>query len=107
MPKVKEAVMIPFKKHTSCTPSEMYGAHYDYGNSFYSFEWGPATILMLNSYTDTSEGSAQYEWLENVLENEIDRDRTPWVLALYHCPSYNSFSDHQVRTGEKCTGGKK
>jgi len=52
---------------------------------------------MLNSYTDTAEGSPQYEWLENTLE-DIDRERTPWVLALYHCPLYNSFSDHQ---GEK------
>lgn len=99
MPKIKDAVMEPTTSGvaTSCTPSEMYGAHYDYGNSFYSFEWGPATIVMLNSYTDTAESSPQYDWLVSELE-QIDRKKTPWVIALYHCPSYNSFSDHQ---GEK------
>lgn len=35
MPSFKEAVMEQIKDVTSCTPSEMYGAHYDYGNSFY------------------------------------------------------------------------
>ncbi|GMI24220.1 hypothetical protein TeGR_g12646 [Tetraparma gracilis] len=78
----------------SCCPSE---GEYDYGNSFYSFEYGPSTVFFLNSYTTTSEGSAQYKWLEETL-SAVDRKVTPWVIVLYHCPWYNSFSDHQ---GEK------
>jgi hypothetical protein len=97
MPKIKDAVMEPTTVTTECTPSELYGAHYDYGNSFYSFEWGPAKMIMLNSYTDTAEGSPQYDWLVSELE-QVDREKTPWVIAVYHCPTYNSFSDHQ---GEK------
>ena len=49
---------------------------------------------MLNSYTNTSVGSAQYEWLRADLA-KVDRSRTPWVVAAFHCPWYNSNDDHQ------------
>ena len=27
--------------------------------------------------------------------NSIDRQRTPWVIAMWHSPWYNSNKDHQ------------
>ena len=75
------------------TPSVFQG-HYENGNSYYKTEIGPATIIFLNSYTDTNLDSPQYIWLENTLAS-VDRVITPWLFVLFHCPFYNSFNDHQ------------
>ena len=93
MPAVSPAVVAPYTEDVSCTPSAFIGK-YDFGNSFYTVTHGPVLLLMLNSYTDTSEDSAQYAWLSKTLE-QVDRSVTPWVIALFHSPFYNSFSDHQ------------
>ncbi|CAN0095813.1 unnamed protein product, partial [Hapterophycus canaliculatus] len=77
----------------SCCPSEWSGT-YDYGNSFYSFDVGPVHVVVLNPYTATAENSAQYEWLQKDLES-TDRTLTPWLLAMMHCPWYNSNLAHQ------------
>ena len=71
-----------------CTPSAYTGS-YDYGNSFYSFEMGLAHVMVLNSYTNTSFGSAQYTWLEDDLAS-VDTKVTPWIIAMFHSPWYNS-----------------
>jgi hypothetical protein len=42
-----------------CTPSYWVGA-YDYGQSFYSYEMGPVTMVALNTYTQTDANSNQY-----------------------------------------------
>jgi len=98
MPQVKPAEQEPqaVGSQDACCPSE--GDYtYDFGNAFYSFEYGPSTVIFLNSYTHTTEESKQYAWLVDTLK-KIDRSLTPWVVVLFHCPWYNSFSDHQ---GEK------
>jgi hypothetical protein len=93
MPWIVEEERGPSPEQTKCCPSSFVGK-YDFGNAFYSFEHGPATIIFLNSYTDSSPGSVQYNWLESTLEG-VDRDLTPWVFVLFHSPIYNSNSDHQ------------
>ncbi|CAM9492658.1 unnamed protein product [Scytosiphon promiscuus] len=77
----------------SCCPSEWSGT-YDYGNSFYSFDVGPAHVLVLNPYTATGENSIQYAWLQKDLEF-TDRTVTPWLIVMMHCPWYNSNLAHQ------------
>jgi hypothetical protein len=77
-----------------CAPSDWSG-HYDGGNAFYSFDAGPVHFISLNSYTDHGSASAQYQWLSKDLDS-VDRRRTPWVVAQYHCPWYSSNSDHQL-----------
>lgn len=76
-----------------CTPSAFTGA-FDFGNSFYTTKQGPAQIFFLNSYTGTNETTHQYQWLEKELQ-AVDRSVTPWVIALWHSPWYNSNTDHQ------------
>lgn len=70
-----------------------YPLPYDWGNSFYSFDYGPAKHIILNAYTSMEEHSAQYNWFKKQLET-VDRDVTPWVLVTIHVPIYNTFSLH-------------
>jgi hypothetical protein len=76
-----------------CTPSAFTGS-YDYGNSFYSFQAGLVHFIVLNSYTHTDNASNQYKWLKTELDHNVDRQITPWVIAMWHSPWYNSNKDH-------------
>jgi len=75
-----------------CTPS-IFQTEYNFGNSFFSFENGLAHIIFLNPYTNTSPTSQQYTWLENNLA-QIDRNITPWLIIVMHCPWYSSNINH-------------
>lgn len=75
-----------------CTPS-IFQTEYNYGNSFFSFDTGLAHIIFLNPYTNTTPTSLQYKWLENNLQL-IDRNITPWVIIVMHCPWYSSNKKH-------------
>ncbi|KAL9236316.1 hypothetical protein vseg_011002 [Gypsophila vaccaria] len=63
-------------------------------NLYYSFDVAGVHILMLGSYTDYDEYSDQYSWLKADLA-KVDRKKTPWLLALFHVPWYNSNTAHQ------------
>lgn len=75
------------------TPSQFQG-HYNYGNAFYSFQHGYVHFLVLSSYSDTSEGSPQYDWLVQELSWKVNRTATPWVLVSFHSPLYTTFTGH-------------
>jgi len=66
---------------------------YLYGNSFYSFVYGPSHNIVLNSFAPFAPGSVQYQWLETELMN-VDRAITPWLTVAIHCPLYNTFKFH-------------
>jgi hypothetical protein len=54
---------------------------------------GPVQTFSLSSEHEISPGSAQYEWLESVLEeaNEpMQRQQVPWVVGMIHRPPYTS-----------------
>ncbi len=76
-----------------CSPSQFL-AEYNYGNSFYSFDIGLAHVVYLNSYTPSDTGSAQYTWLISDLTG-VNRNQTPWIIVVMHCPWYNSNTAHQ------------
>jgi len=59
------------------------------GNYYYSFEYGNAHIIHLSSETDFSVTSDQRKWLEMDLKG-INRNLTPWVMAMFHKPWYSS-----------------
>lgn len=60
---------------------------------FYSVDVGPVHVISLSSYSDSTKGSAQYNWLVNNL-NSINRTVTPWVIIQFHTPTYNSNENH-------------
>ena len=71
-----------------------YPLPYDYGNAFYSFTWGTARFIVLNSYSAMEPHSIMYQWFLDELE-AIDRTSTPWLFVMLHCPIYNTFTVHQ------------
>jgi hypothetical protein len=75
-----------------CTPS-VFQTEYNFGNSFYSFETGLAHIIFLNSYTNSSPSSQQFNWLQNDMLS-VDRTVTPWLIVVMHCPWYSSNKNH-------------
>jgi hypothetical protein len=77
-----------------CTHPAEFMTKYWYGNSFYSYRHGLLQIIVLNSYTDTTRGSVQYEWLTQELETNFDRAVTPWLLVVMHCPFHTTFRGH-------------
>jgi hypothetical protein len=70
-----------------------YPLPYEWGNAYYSFEYGPAKHIVVSAYSSMEPGSTQYHWLVGELQS-IDREQTPWVLLTMHVPIYNTFKAH-------------
>lgn len=62
-------------------------------NLYYSFNAGGIHFIMLGGYVDYNRTGAQYAWLTKDL-GSVDRHVTPWLIALWHPPWYNSYSSH-------------
>ena len=71
-----------------------YPLPYEWGNGYYSFDYGPAKHIVINPYASMEPDSPQYKWFADVLES-VDRSDTPWVLVTIHVPIYNTFSLHK------------
>eukprot|EP01090_Pellita_catalonica_P012011 TRINITY_DN2516_c0_g1_i1.p1 TRINITY_DN2516_c0_g1~~TRINITY_DN2516_c0_g1_i1.p1 ORF type:complete len:217 (+),score=13.42 TRINITY_DN2516_c0_g1_i1:274-924(+) len=61
---------------------------------FYSFDYGLAHILILDT---ESSLLPQRNWIDNDLR-KVDRNITPWVLAVFHRPIYSTNERHQGET---------
>ena len=53
---------------------------------YYSFDWGNAHFVALDTNQDYSDGSPQYNWLVNDLQTSTQ----PWEFVLFHHPVYSS-----------------
>ncbi|XP_023767327.1 purple acid phosphatase 23 [Lactuca sativa] len=62
-------------------------------NFYYSFDAGGIHFIMLGAYIDYNKTGAQYSWLQNDLR-KLNRSVTPWLVATWHSPWYNSYSSH-------------
>nr|GMD70098.1 purple acid phosphatase 23 [Ipomoea batatas] len=62
-------------------------------NFYYSFNAGGVHFIMLGAYVDYNRTGAQYSWLLEDLK-KLDRSITPWLVAAWHSPWYNSYSSH-------------
>ncbi|CAM6083935.1 unnamed protein product [Calypogeia fissa] len=60
---------------------------------YYSFDAGGIHFLMLGAYIDYSKTSEQYAWIERDLA-QVNRSVTPWLVATWHPPWYNSYVAH-------------
>ncbi|KAI0510062.1 hypothetical protein KFK09_010662 [Dendrobium nobile] len=60
---------------------------------YYSFNAGGVHFIMLGAYVNYNQTGAQYAWLKEDLI-KVDRVETPWVVASWHPPWYNSYSSH-------------
>ena len=60
---------------------------FPYVSGFYwSFDHGPAHIIVLDEYTSYASGSAQYNWLVNDLASTTK----PWKIILSHEPGWGA-----------------
>ncbi len=53
---------------------------------YYAFDWGNVHVISLNTEQNYNVGSAQYNWLENDLQNTDRR----WIVVAFHRPPYSS-----------------
>ncbi|XP_054805563.1 purple acid phosphatase 23 isoform X2 [Prosopis cineraria] len=83
---------ITFKSYLSrfAVPAEECGSK---SNFYYSFNAGGLHFIMLGAYVDYNRTGAQYAWLKQDLKS-IDRSVTPWLVAAWHSPWYDSYASH-------------
>jgi len=96
--RVAEARVFPvdesyFNDPYGCSTPSVFLGSYDFGNSFYAFTYGLVRWIILSSYSDTTVGSEQYQWLLRELDT-INRAQTPWVVVMMHTQFYTTFHAH-------------
>ena len=62
----------------------------------YSFDAGPAHVIVLNSYAGARGATRQVAWLRGALAR-VDRRRTPWLIAMFHTAWYSSNNARAYR----------
>jgi len=72
-------------RKASNSPSEFY----------YSYQSGVAHVIALNSYARSDPRDLQHQWLKKDLEN-VNRERTPWLIVFFHAPWYVSNTAHTL-----------
>ena len=70
-------------------PAEESSSH---SSMYYSYETGPAHVVMLGCYDDYSIDSDQMKWLEADLA-KVDRSKTPWLIVGMHVSHCNIYFD--------------
>ncbi|KAE9607950.1 hypothetical protein Lal_00003681 [Lupinus albus] len=60
---------------------------------YYSFNAGGIHFIMLGSYISQDKSGEQYKWLERDLAS-VDREITPWLVAIWHTPWYSTYKAH-------------
>ena len=55
----------------------------------YSFDYGSIHFMMMSTEHNFTQGSRQYEWMEQDLKN-VNRSLTPWVVIAGHRAMYTS-----------------
>ena len=61
---------------------------------YWSFDYGPAHIAVVDQYTDYSPGSAQLKWLANDLSSSAKQ----WKFIVLHEPGWSAGSFHGNNT---------
>ena len=73
------------------TPTAYYKLFFSLPNNeeYYSFDYGAAHFIALDTMGDYSVGSAQYNWLGSNLDSAFGSD---WIFVFFHHPPYSSGS---------------
>jgi predicted phosphodiesterase len=68
---------------------------YPYASSFYySFDYGPVHIAVLDQYVAYDVGSAQYNWLVS----DLTATTKEWKILLFHEPGWSAYGGHPNNT---------
>jgi len=74
--------------------------YFDETAFFYSYDYGPVHITVVDDQSDISPGSRQYDWVKN----DIGSSTACWKFVLFHKPAYgvgghNNDANNQTLTG--------
>jgi len=65
-----------------------YPLYPDTKHFYYSFDYGPAHVCVLDQYTaEYTKGSTQYAWAEQDLSNSTK----PWKVVMFHDPAWSAY----------------
>jgi hypothetical protein len=64
------------------------------GGLYWSFDYGPMHVAMLDQYTSYSVGSAQYDWLQA----DLSASGKLWKVVVLHEPGWSSGGGHSNNT---------
>ncbi len=64
------------------------------GGFYWSFDYGPMHVVMLDSYTAYTVGSAQYNWLKA----DLAASTKLWKIVMIHEPGYSANGGHADNT---------
>jgi hypothetical protein len=67
---------------------------------WYWFKIGPIFVIQMSTEHDFRQGSEQYEYLQDVLLNMINRQETPWVIFTGHRPLYIDSTNNNPNSGD-------
>lgn len=84
--------------YQSCIGNHEYGGrafvkYFPYpfvGGRYWSFDYGPAHIIVVDQYESYAPGSDQYAWIKNDLETTTQ----PWVFVVLHEPGWSAGGGH-------------
>ena len=82
-----------FHSKWGCAAPSVFQGHYDFGNAYFSFNYGMVKTIVLSSYSETSVNSNQYKWLQKELQS-VNRIDTPWIIIMMHTQFYTTFRGH-------------
>jgi len=71
------------------TDGDLYDAYFPYpyvSGDYWSFDYGPVHVSVVDQYTDYSVGSAQLAWLEA----DLAATDKPWKFILFHEPGWSA-----------------
>jgi 3',5'-cyclic AMP phosphodiesterase CpdA len=85
-------LLLPFLNRFSMPAKQSGGS---FGNLYYSWDYGNIHFIALDSESfEYFQMSPQHIWLKQDLHN-VNRTKTPWVVAFWHSPWYCSNTVHQ------------
>jgi hypothetical protein len=61
---------------------------------YWSFDYGPMHVVMMDSYTSYSSGSAQYNWVKSNLAATSKK----WIVVVFHEPGWSANGGHANNT---------
>ncbi len=64
------------------------------GNYYWSFDYGPMHVVMMDQYISYGSGSAEYNWIKNDLATTTKR----WKVIVLHEPGWSANGGHTNNT---------
>ena len=61
---------------------------------YWSFDYGPMHVVMMDQYSSYSSGSAQYNWVKSDLAATTKK----WIVVAFHEPGYSANGGHPDNT---------